>query len=152
MSLIGTEHRVHPVIGYDLGNAATQRVLFDDVWIDSSSVGSVLSASAPHDANFSAVAARLTNGAADPLCIGTCEEISCAATCGPESLFFRLTTSDFAPATVEKVSLRVDALSFGTDSRGGQIVQYTFTITVEGSNGTVPSLPVSWGRLKTRYR
>src|SRR6267378_80807 len=151
-SLVGAEHRVRPTFGYDLGDFATQKLLFDEVWIDSSSVGSVLVATVDSDTDFSAVAARLTNSTPDYLCIGTCEEITCGATCGPESLFFHLPTSDFAPATIQKVSLRVDALSFGMDGQGDPIVLYTFAITVEGVKGVVPTLPVSWGKLKSRYR
>ena len=151
-SIHGTSHRVRPSLGYDIGNYAIQRVLFDDVWVDSTSVGTVLVASAASDTEFSAFSARLTDGVADFLCLGTCEEISCAEICAPESLFFRIGAPDLGPAVIDSVSLRIESLSFGRDSRGGQIVQYGFTVTVEGTRGSLPARSVSWGALKARYR
>lgn len=150
-TLAGPDHRVRPTFGYDLGNYAIQKILFDDVWIDSTSVGSVLVATASSDADFSAVAARLSDNAADWLCVGTCEEITCSERCGRENLVFALMTPDFGPSTIESVTLRIEALSFGMDPRAGQIVQYTFAISVEGEQG-VPVRPASWGSLKASYR
>jgi hypothetical protein len=133
-SLVGDNHRVRPTFAYGLGNAAIERALFNDAWIDSTSVGSILVATARSDVDFSAVAASLTNGSADFLCVGTCEEISCGATCSEgEGRLFGLATPDFGTVTIDKISLQIDSLSFGRDGRGGQIVQYTFTIRVHGT-------------------
>jgi len=151
-SIVGTSHRVRPSLGYDIGNYAIQRVLFDDVWVDSTSAGTILLATAASDTDFAAFSARLTDRVADYLCLGTCEEISCGGICAPESLFFHESTPDLGPAVVERVSLRINSLSFGRDTRGGQIVQYSFTVTVEGTRGTVSVRPTSWGALKARYR
>jgi hypothetical protein len=151
-SLFGSNHRVRPTLGYDIGNYATQRALFDDLWVDSTDVDSVLIATAASDTDFTAFAIRLGDGKSDYLCIGTCEDITCGVYCGREGQFFNVSTPDLGPATIEKVSLRINSLSFGRDSRGGQIVEYSFTVTVEGTRGRVPALPTSWGSLKNRYR
>jgi hypothetical protein len=115
-------------------------------------VGAILEASAVSDTDFAVIASRLANGGQDEVCVGFCEEISCGAVCAPESLFFNLSSTDFSPASIKKVSLRIDALSFGRDSRGGQTVFFSFTVTIEGDRGVVPIRPTSWGRLKSRYR
>ena len=151
-SLTGPDCRVRPTFGYDIGNYATQHALFDDVWLDSTSVGSVLVATAATDTDFAAVTARLTDGVADFVCLGTCEAITCAETCAPEGRLFGLATSDLGPAQIQKISLRVDALSFGLAPHGEPMVSYTFTVIVEGQAGTVPIRATSWGRLKSRYR
>lgn len=153
-SLNGPDHRVRPTFGYDIGNYATQRVLFDDVWIDSTSVGSVLVATAASDTDFTSIAYRLTDGVADVVTLGTCEAISCKETGSVlgEGAFFGLTTPDLGPAQIEKISLRVDALSFGLAPRGEAMINYTFTVIVEGQAGTVPVRGTTWGRLKASYR
>jgi hypothetical protein len=145
-TLVGPEHRVRPRLSYD-----SPRALFEEVWVDSTNVGLVLEATAESDTDFVAIASRLGNGTQDEVCVGTCEEISCSALCAPESLFFSLDTTDFSPATVKKVSLRIDELSFGLDSREGQIVMFTFTIIVEGDQAGVPARSISWGSIKARY-
>ena len=127
------------MFGYDLGNAATEKLLFNEAWIDSSSVGSVLVATARSDPDFPAVVDYLTNGIADYVCVGTCEQISCGGTCTAESRLFGLATPDFEGATIEKVSLQIDSLSFGRDGRGGQVVLYQFTIKVYGVRGRHPA-------------
>ncbi len=153
-SLTGTEHRVRPTFGYDPASDGMRHVLFDDVWIDSTSVGAVLVATATSDPGFAAVATRLTDGIVDYVVLGTCEAVTCAETgaLGGEGAFFGLSTPDLAPAHVEKISLRVDALSFGLAPRGEAMINYSFTVTIEGQPGTVPVRPWSWGRLKTNYR
>jgi hypothetical protein len=65
---------------------------------------------------------------------------------------FGLTTPDLGPAQVEKISVRVDALSFGLAPRGETMINCTFTVTVEGKLGTVPVRGTSWARLKAGYR
>jgi len=96
------------------------------------SVGSVLDATTDSDPDFAAVTSYLTNDTADVVCVGTCEEIPCGATCTEEARLFGLPTTDFSGATIEKVSLRVDSLSFGRDDRGGEVVRFQFTIKVRG--------------------
>lgn len=151
-TLRSAEHRVHAAFGYEIGNYATQRVLFDDTWLDSTSVGSVLVATAASDTDFAAIAQRLTDGILDYVYLGTWESGFYGAI-GGEGAFFGLTTTDLGPATVEAISLRIDALSFGLDPRFQQpIVLYTFTVTVEGQRTLVPVRTASWGGLKAAYR
>jgi hypothetical protein len=147
-TLVGPAHRVRPKVSSNY----SERGLFDETWVDSTDVGTMLEASAASDTDFAAIASRLTNGAQEHFCVGICEEISCGSLCGPESLLFGLQSTDFSPATVTKILLRIDGLSFGLDSRGGQIVLFTFTVMVEGERGLVPARPTSWGRVKFRYR
>ncbi len=150
-SIDGPDHRIRPAFGYDPGNWAIQRLLFEDTWLDSTSVGTVLEATAETDTDFASVAGRLADGIDDIILLCNCEAIACRCLGATESRFFALSTPDFGPAAVERVRLSVDALSFGRDSRGGQMVEYSFTITVEGRKG-VPTLPTSWGRVKATYR
>lgn len=138
-TLVGPDHRVRPTFGYDIGNAATEKLLFNSVWIDSSSVGSTLVATARSDADFSAVAGNLTNGIADHVCAGACEQITCGAACAEEGRLFGLATPDFKGTTIGKVCLRIDSLSFGRDDRGGQVVRYRFTIEVYGVRARHPA-------------
>ncbi len=138
------QHRVRPKLSY----VDSYRALFDETWVDSTSVGTVLVATADSDTDFAFIAARLSDGAAEDICVGTCEAIQCAAECTSEQRFFSLSAVDFLGATVSKVSLRVNSLSFGLDPQGGQIVLFSFTVTVEGTKGNVPVKPTSWGRLK----
>lgn len=152
-SLTGTELRVRPIFGYDPANYATRRILFNDVWIDSTSMGTVLVATAASDTNFAALAARLTDGVADEIWLGTCEAISCAETGAlSEGAFFGLMTPDLGPAQVEKISLRIDELSFGLAPHGEPMINYSFTVIVEGQPGTAPVRGTTWGRLKSSYR
>jgi len=152
--LTGTEHRVRPIFGYDPGGGGVRHVLFDDVWIDSPSVGAVSVETAASDTEFAAVATRLTDGIVDHIALETCEAITCAETgaLGGEGAFFGLTTPGLGPAHIEKISLRVDALSFGLAPRGEATINYTFTVTAEGQSGTVPVRTSSRGRLKSNYR
>lgn len=142
------QHRVRPKLSY----VDSYRGLFDDVWVDSTSLGTVLVATADSDADFAFIAGRLSDGSPEDLCVGTCEAIECAAECTSEQRFFSLAVTDFLGATVNKVSLRVNSLSFGLDPQGGQIVLFSFTVTVEGAKGSVAVRPASWGRLKSLYR
>jgi hypothetical protein len=150
-SFRGAAHRVRPAFGYNIGNAEIEKVLFNDSWIDSSSVGLTLDATPASDSDFSAVAAYLTNGTADLVWLGTCEEISCGFWGSTEDRSFSLATPDFAPATIQRVRLRVNDLSFGLDTRGGEVVYFSFTVSVEGER-TTPVRPMSWGQLKAAYR
>ena len=147
-SIYGDEHRVRPKVDYVDAPAA----LFDQMWIDSTSIGMTLEASAESDPDFSEIASRLANGLAEFLCVGTCEQVTCSATCGFEGARFGLSTEDFQGAVIRKVGLRVDALSFARDSRVGQVVLFTFTLTVEGDWDEVLSRSTSWGVLKATYR
>jgi len=151
-SLQGSLGHVRPIVGYDVGNSATQRVLFDEVWLDSSSVGTTLVATAASDTDFAGVAARLTNGVSDYLCVGNGKEINSSEICAPESLLFQIHSPDLGPATIESISLRVNALSFTIDPRAGEVTNFSYTITVEGHSGTVPTRSSSWGKLKASYR
>ena len=151
-SLQGSPGHVRPNLGYDVGNTATRRVLFDEVWLDSSSVGTTLTATAASDTDFAGVAARLTNGVSDYLCVGNGKEINSFDICAPENLIFAAPSPDLGPATIERISLRVDALSFTIDPRVGEVTNFSYTITVEGQAGSVPARAGSWGRLKAAYR
>jgi hypothetical protein len=127
-------------------------VLFDEVWLDSSSVGTTLIATAASDTDFAGVAARLTNGITDYLCIGNGKEINSFDICTPENLLFSVASPDLGPATIESISLRVNALSFTIDPRVGEVTNFSYTITVEGQTGTVTTRSSSWGKLKSTYR
>ena len=150
-SMRGPGHRVRPAFGYEIGNYATQRVLFDETWIDSTSVGTVLVATAATDTDFTAIASRLTDGVVDYVGLGTWEE-GFYGSLGGEGAFFGLATPDLGAVTVEKISLRVDALSFGTAPLGEPMVNYKFTVIVEGQPTTVPAHTASWGCVKAIYR
>jgi len=141
---------VRPIFGYNIGDLAAQHVLFDGVWIDSTSTGLVVTATAATDTSFSSVVGQLTNGVDDNLGIGTCD-LTCDWYGWPESNWFNLTTHDFAPASITSISLRVDVLHFGLAPLGEPIVYFHFTVTVYGTS-TVPVVPRSWGRLKALYR
>jgi len=144
-SFNGTDHRVRPALGYDVGNGL--KLLFDNFWIDSTSVGSVLTATADSDTAFNTVAAYLTNGTDDAICVGTCEAISCGFWCTGEAQFFGISRPDLGPAVIEQVSLQIDDLTFGRAPRGDQMVSFKFTVTVEGRRSTpnVPPIAVSGG-------
>lgn len=133
-------HRVRPKLFY----TDAPEALFDETWIDSTSLGFVLAATIDSDSDFVAIASRLANDEQELLCIGTCQQISCTANCRTESAHFNLGSTDFWSARISRVSLRVDSLSFGLDPRfGGPIVRFSFTITVEGNRVPVPAVRVS---------
>jgi hypothetical protein len=151
--MTGLDHRVRPFIGYDVGTP-NPRLLFDDTWLDSTNVGTVLVATAATDTDFASVVARLTNGVSDVLCWGTCETvpISCAARYASEAAFFQMATPDFGPVTIERVTLELNEMYFRLDPVfQNPAVHWTFTITVEGYS-TTPVRAPSWGSVKVIYR
>jgi FlgD Ig-like domain len=133
------EHRVRPKLSY----GDSPEALFDETWIDSTSVGLLLEATSDSDHDFDVIASRLANDEQDELCVGTCQQISCFEICTTESNYFDLGSADFSSARISRVSLRVDSLSFGLDpDRGRPIVRFSFTITVEGDRMPVPAVRV----------
>jgi hypothetical protein len=112
----------------------------------------VFTATAATDTNFAAVAGRLADVVPDIVSVGTCQTYGCYEVGFPEGALFDLPTPDFAPAAIQRISLRVDSLRFGYDPVLGPRVYWGFTITVEGTGGPTATRNATWGQVKAAHR
>ena len=128
-------------------------VIFDDVWLVSSDIGTTLVADASSDTNFAEIVRAMTDGDADLPCVGTELDAGIKDVCFFEDDLFGLSSADFRGSRIDSITLRVDNLSFVDVQQGdGVSIAWTFTVQVHGEEGAVQTLSSTWGQLKAGYR
>ena len=113
-------------------SAGTTLPVFETTAFDTTKVGQSLEASAATDTNFVKATARLADGASGFVCTGDCDLFVCVSHCADEKSFFALGTTDFSPATVAQVDLRLDSTAVLSGGVGGPVRRFFFTVTVSG--------------------
>ncbi|UCH82667.1 MAG: hypothetical protein JSW50_09285 [Candidatus Latescibacterota bacterium] len=142
-------HRILPWFVFDTSPSA---ILFDDMWLDVSHVGTSQVATPTSDPDFLEVAHRLTNGQVENLWIGARLETVGIGDIENEQSWFGLATRDFKGALVDSIVLSLDALSFQDPNEfGGTGFSYEFSVYIYGRGPTVAAEPASWGRIKALY-
>lgn len=143
------EHRFRLVLSF----GKHTELLFEDVHLDSTSVGAMLTADASSDTDFVAVAAIMTNGTAELFCVSLFMPPGGGGSCLTEEVAFKLSEPDFRGDQVNAITLHVDSLSFVEPNIiGGTSASATVTLQVLGVAGGVPAAEETWGRVKARYR
>jgi hypothetical protein len=128
-------------------------VLFDETWLVESDIGNSQTATPLSDLDFVEITDRLTNGRVEEIWIGARLGSVGGGFGYNEYEWFELNTRDFKGSRIDSISLRLDHLGFEFPNfLGGTSVNYEFTIRVYGEGPDVAVLPVTWGRIKERYR
>jgi hypothetical protein len=142
-------HRVLPWFYFTVAPGA---ILFNDVWVDKSNVGTSRTATLLTDPGFAEVANRLTNGQVEQLSIGATLESVGGGDIEPEQSWFGLSTRDFKGALIDSIVFRVDALEFTDPNHiGGTTFSYMFSVFIHGRGPTVAAEAATWGRIKALY-
>jgi len=125
--------------------------LFYDVFLDTTQIGTVLTASDPTDPVYADIVDHLTNGVWESIQIGVSNPIAlCGRTTEPEYIAFDLGVVDFYGATIDSISLTLDELRYHT--QGTSLYLYVIaTMRVFGDWNT-PVETTTWGRIKSLYR
>lgn len=127
-----------------------QDALFKDVFLDTTKIGTTLTASDPMDPVYADIVEHLTNGVWERIEIGSSNVIGhCHRTTRTEYIAFNLGVVDFYGATIDSISLTLDGLRF--EYTQGTRVYWTATMNVFGDWNT-PVETTTWGRIKSLYR
>jgi hypothetical protein len=127
--------------------------LFEELVLTSANVGSTYVANENNDSDFSAVAAKLTNGASDVIAWVAIVNDSFPTGGGFDEQFsFQLSGIDFVGKTISEIQLRLDRLTLEeeTDEFGERWWEVEWTVTVIGAN-RVPIASANMSSLKSLY-
>ena len=124
--------------------------LFKGVFLDTTQIDTVLTASDPTDPVYANIVERLTNGVWEKIEIGSSTVIGrCRRTTRIEYIAFNLGVVDFYGATIDSITLTLDDLRF--EYTQGTRIYFTATMKVYGDWNT-PVKTTTWGRIKSLYR
>jgi hypothetical protein len=124
--------------------------LFKGVFLDTTQIDTVLTASDPTDPVYANIVERLTNGVWENIVIGSSKVLGlCGSTTRSEYIAFNLGVVDFYGATIDSISLTLDDLRF--EYTQGTRISWTATMKVYG-DWNIPVKTTTWGRIKALYR